>query len=335
MEQKRLKGITKAAIVTISLGTEHAPSVLKNLREDEVEQLTLEIAKIGNIDPNTAKNALQEFYDLCMAQKFVAEGGIEFAKNVLEKTYGIQHANNLIERILKSLKIRAFDFIKKIDSQHLMGFIQNEHPQTIALILSHVSTEQATEVIAGLPRNKQVDVIERIAMLDRTSPEIIKEVETTLERKLSSVLNNDFLQTGGVKNVAEILNTIDRSTEKYIFEELNKRDQKLAEEIRKRMFVFEDIVNLDDRAIQLVLREIDTRDLMIALKGSNSEVQEVIYANMSSRMRETIKEDMQYLRGIRYRDVEESQQKIVTTIRKLEDSGEIVIYRGGKDEIIA
>ncbi len=331
---RALNGKTKAAIIAISLGTEAAASVFKHLKDDEVEQLILEISRIGSVDPGESERAMEEFYEMCLAQKYITEGGIEYAREVLEKAFGAQGANSIIDKIASSLKVRAFEFIRKIEPQYLLGFLQNEHPQTIALVLSYARVEQASQIISMLPKEKQLDIVERIATLDRTSPETIRDVEASLEKKLSTVFSDQFMEAGGIKNVAEILNHVDRGTEKYISEELFKRNQPLAEEIRKRMFVFEDIVTLDEMSIQRVLRDINSKDLTIALKGSNSETQEVIFANLSTRTRDTVKEEMQYLRGIRVRDVDEAQQRIVDTVRKLEEEGEITIQRGGGDNVL-
>lgn len=331
----KISGKTKAAIVAISLGTEAAADVFKNLKEDEIEQLTVEIAKIGSIEPEVEEMVLQQFYDLCLAQKYISEGGMEYARQVLERAFGTQDASHIIDKITSTLQVRAFDFIRRIEPQYLIGFLQSEHAQTIALVLSYAKVDQAAQILAMLPRDKQIEVTERIAQLDRTSPEIIKEVERSLEKKLSSVYTEQFMEAGGVSNVAEILNHVDRATEKFISEELFKRNQELAEEIRNRMFVFEDIITLDPVAIQRVLAEVDSKDLMIALKGAKEDVKVVIYENMSTRIRDTIKEDIEFLRGIRVRDVDEAQQKIVEVIRKLEDTGEITIRRGGlEDEFV-
>lgn len=331
---KGVSGKTKAAIIAISLGTEAAAAVFRHLKEEEIEQLILEISKIGSVVPNDSERVMEEFYEMCLAQKYIAEGGIDFAREVLEKAFGAQGASSIIEKISSSLKVRAFDFIRKIEPQYLLGFLQNEHPQTIALILSYARVDQASQIISLLPKDKQLDIIERMATLDRTSPETIRDVEASLEKKLSSVFSDQFMEAGGVKNVAEILNHVDRGTEKYISEELYKRNQPLAEEIRKRMFVFEDIVSLDEVSVQRVLRDVNSKDLMIALKGANAETQDIIFANMSSRLRDTIKEEMQYLKGIRIRDVDEAQQRIVDVVRKLDEAGEITIQRGGLDNVL-
>ena len=324
----------KAAAIIIDLGVENAAKVYKYLRPEEIEQLTVEIASLDKLDPEEFEEILNEFYELCIAQKYITEGGIDYARNILDKVMGSVEAAKLIEKITQSLRTRAFDFLKKVDPKHLLGFIQNEHPQTIALILSYAKPDQAAMILANLPREIQIDVAERIANMDRTSPDIIKEVERTLESKFSSIVNIDLAEIGGVKHMAEMLNSVDRGTEKFILEEMNKRDPKLAEEIRKRMFVFEDIVMLDSISIQRFLRDVDVRDLVIALKGANEEVTKTIYANMSKRMSETIQEELQYMRGVRLRDVEEAQQRIVSIIRKLEETGEIIVSRGRKDEII-
>ncbi len=333
-QEKKFTWKKKAAAVIISLGVEYAPQIYKYLREEEIEQLTMEIAMLQDLTPEVVEGTLEEFYNLCLAQKFITEGGIEYAKAILEKAIGTTSAASVLERVTKSLKTRAFDFLKKADPKHLMSFIQNEHPQTIALILSYVRPSQASAILAELPRQIQVDVAARIATMDRTSPEVVKEVERTLEKKFSSVVSMDFAEIGGVKYMAEILNSVDRGTEKHILEEMSKKEPKLTEEIRRLMFVFEDIATLDSMSIQRFLRDVDTKDLLIALKGSTEEVSQVFYSNMSTRMSETMKDDAQYLRGVRMTDVEEAQQRMVSIIRKLEETGEIFVSRGRKDEII-
>ncbi|NLK40281.1 MAG: flagellar motor switch protein FliG [Clostridiales bacterium] len=331
---KALSGRAKAALIVIALGTDPAAAVFKYLKEDEIEQLIVEISRIGSVSPEVTEQVIGEFYDMCLAQKYITEGGVEFAREVLDKAFGSQEAASILSKITKSLKVRAFDFIRKIEPQFLLGVLQNEHSQTIALILSYASVQQASQIIAMLPKDKQIEVVERMATIDRMSPETVKDVEAALEKKLSAVSSDMFMETGGVNNVAEILNHIDRGTEKYISEELYARNKELAEEIRKRMFVFEDIVTLDDLAIQRVLREVDVKDLVIAIKGANSDTQEVIYDNLPSRVRETVKEDIQYLRGIRVRDVDEAQQRIIDVVRRLDEAGEITIQRGGIENVL-
>jgi len=277
---------------------------------------------------------LEEFYQVLLAQQYIAEGGIGYAKDLLEKALGQDKAMDVIGKLTASLQVKPFEFVRKTDASQLLNFIQDEHPQTIALILSYLSPAQSALIISALPPDRQSDVARRIAMMDRTSPDVIKEVERVLESKLASLVNQDFSIIGGVDAIVEILNTVDRGTEKHIMETLEIEEPELADEIRKKMFVFEDILLLDDRAIQRVLRDVDNNDLAIALKGSNEEVQNTIFNNMSSRLSVMIKEDMEFMGPVRMKDVEEAQQKIVNIIRKLEDSAEIVISRGGGDEII-
>lgn len=331
----RLSPIQRAATVIISLGAQRASDVYKYLSEDEVEMLSLEIAKMQRLSEEDVRETMEDFYGLCVTQKVINEGGVLYARDVLEKAFGPEQAASLMERLSKSLKTQAFEFIRKADYKSLQMALANEHPQTIALVLSYARSDQASMIIAELPRTMQIDVIKRIANLDRTSPEIVSIVEKTLERRFDSIISSDQVEVGGVPYIADIMNRVDRSTEKFVFDELGEQDPKLAEEIRKLMFVFEDIVNLDGLAIQRFIREVDSKDLAVALKAANEDVKEVIFQNMSSRVRETIQTDIQYLHNIRLRDVEEAQQKIVGVIRQLEEAGEIVIARGEGEEIIA
>ncbi len=327
-------GVQKAAILLIALGPEKSASIFKHLKEEEIEELTLEIANTRSISPQTKEDVLNEFYQVCLAQQYIAEGGIAYAKELLEKALGEEKAQGVISKLTASLQVRPFEFVRKTDPSQLLNFIQDEHPQTIAMILSYLSAGQASVIISSLVPEKQADVAKRIALMDRTSPDVIKEVERVLERKLSSLVNQDYTIVGGVDAVVNILNTVDRATEKHIMESLEIEEPELADEIRKKMFVFEDILLLDDRAIQRVLRDVDNNDLGIALKAANEDVQNIIFKNMSKRLATMIKEDMEYMGPVRMKDVEEAQQKIVGIIRKLEDSAEIVISRGGGDEIV-
>ena len=327
-------GREKAAMLLISLGPERSAEIFKHLKEEEIEQLTLEIANIRTVTPEEKEKVLEEFYQICLAQEYIAEGGIGYAKEILEKALGTQKALDIINKLTVSLQVRPFEFVRKADPSQLLNFIQKEHPQTIALILAYLKPQQAAVVLASLPQDKQTDVARRIATMDRTSPEVIKEVERILEKNLSSLVTEDFTAAGGVQAIVNILNSVDRGTEKYIMETLEVEDTELAEEIRKRMFVFEDILTLDNRSIQRFLRDVENNQLAIALKGATEEVQKVIYANMSKRLAEIIKEDIEFMGPVRLKDVEEAQQKIVNIIRKLEDAGEIIISRGGGDEII-
>jgi flagellar motor switch protein FliG len=324
----------KAAQVIISLGADVASTIYKHLQEEDIEKLTYEITRQESVAPEFSDQAIDEFYGLCVAQKVYLEGGITYAKNVLEKAFGVQQGTAFLERVTKSLRTKAFEFIRKADYKNLMNIIVNEHPQTIALILSYARADQASSIISELPKSIRVDVVERIARMDRTSPEVIRQVESILERKFESVVSVDLLEVGGINYIAEIMNGIDRGTEKFIFDELSRKDPKLSEEIRKRMFVFEDIIILDPLAIQRFLREVDTKEMAIALKGANKDVAAIIFENMSQRMGDTVREEIDFLHNVRVRDVEDAQQKIVAIIRRLEDEGEIVIAKGGKDDII-
>ena len=329
-----LNGLQKAAVLLIALGPEKSALIFKHLKEEEIEELTLEIANTRSITPQIKEDVLSEFYQVCLAKQYIAEGGISHAKELLEKSFGEDKARDVIGKLTASLQVKPFEFIRKTDASQLLNFIQDEHPQTIALILSYLSPSQAAMIVSALHPDRQADVARRIAVMDRTSPEVIKEVEKVLESKLSSLVNQDYTIIGGVDSVVEILNTVDRGTEKHIMETLEIEEPELADEIRRKMFVFEDILLLDDRAIQRVLRDVENSDLSISLKGANQEVQNAIFNNLSKRLASMIKEDMEFMGPVRMKDVEEAQQKIVNVIRKLEDSGEIVISRGGGDEII-
>ena len=312
---EELKGIQKAAILLIALGPEKSSLIFKHLKEEEIEDLTLEIANTKSVTPQVKEKVINEFYEVCLAQQYIAEGGIGYAKELLEKALGADKAMDVIGKLTASLQVKPFEFVKKTDASQLLNFIQDEHPQTIALILSYLSAGQAATILGALVPEKQAEVARRIATMDRTSPDVIKEVERVLESKLSSLVNQDYTIIGGVDAVVEILNTVDRGTEKHIMETLEVEEPELADEIRKKMFVFEDILLLDDRAIQRVLRDVDNNDLAIACKGSTEEVQNAIFSNMSKRLAEMIREDMEFMGPVRMKDVEEAQQKIVNIIR--------------------
>jgi len=329
-----LSGKQKAAIFLVTLGAEVSSEVFKHLREDEIEILTFEIARLENIDSESRDMVLQEFQELMMAQDFISSGGIDYARELLEKSLGSQKAVDIINRLTSSLKTRPFDFVRRTDPAHLLNFIQQEHPQTIALILAYLEPLKASQILGQLPQEKQSDVAKRIATMDRTSPEILREVERVLEKKLSSLSSEDYTSAGGVGSIVDILNLVDRTTEKTIIESLEEEDPELAEEIKKRMFVFEDIIMLDDRAVQRVMREVDTAELAKALKAVDPEVQDKIFRNMSKRAAALLKEDMDFMGPTRRKDVEEAQQKIVSVIRKLEEQGEVVIARSGEEDVL-
>ena len=334
MATSTMTGREKAAMLLITLGPEKAANIFKYLKEEEIEQLTLEIANIRAISPQDKQDVLEEFYEICLAQQYIAEGGIEYAKEILEKALGPENAMDVINRLTVSLQVRPFDFARKTEASQLINFVQNEHPQTIALILSYLKPSQASGILASLSSEKQADVARRIALMDRASPDVIKEVEREFEKKLSSLVTEDYTTVGGIDSIVEIINLVDRGTEKNIMETLDMDDPELAETIKKKMFVFEDILTLDNRSIQRILREVDNHELAIALKGSNEEVKEVIFSNISQRLATMIAEDLEYMGPKRIKEIEEAQQNIVNIIRKLEETGEIIISRGGGDEIV-
>jgi len=331
---KEYSGRQKSAIFLVTIGSELSAEIFKYLREDEIETLTFEIARLETIDAEVKDTILKEFQELMMANQFISTGGIDYARELLEKSLGSQKAIDIINRLTSSLQVRPFDFIRRTDPTHLLNFIQQEHPQTIALILAYLEPNKASIILQNLNHDVQSDVARRIATMDRTSPEVLREVERVLEKKLSTLSSEDYTTAGGVESIVEILNLVDRASEKQIIEALEDEDPELAEEIKKRMFVFEDIVMLDDRSIQKVMREVDSQELAKALKSVDTEVQDKIFKNMSKRAATMLKEDMEYMGPVRLKDVEEAQQKIVSIIRHLEDVGEIVIARSGEDEMV-
>ncbi len=333
MAKRDFKGKEKVAILLIALGPQKSAEIFKHLNEEEIEELTLQIANMRMVSPEEKKIVIEEFYQICLAQEYISEGGINYAKDVLERALGADKAVNIISKLTSSLHVRPFEFIRKADPNQLLNYIQNEHPQTIALVLSYLDHQQSAQILASLPIEKQSEVTRRIAIMDRTSPEVVREIESVLESKFSNILAQDFTTTGGIQSVVDILNTVDRGTEKHIMEELDFRDAELSEEIRKRMFVFEDIISLDSRSIQRIVREIENSQWATALKGASEEVKELIFSNMSKRLAEMIKEDIEFMGPVRIRDIEDSQQGIVNVIRKLEEDGEIITPRGG-DEVI-
>ncbi|MCL1903649.1 MAG: flagellar motor switch protein FliG [Oscillospiraceae bacterium] len=334
-EKVEMNPLQRAALVLSSIGSENASHVFKHFSDDEIERLTLEVAKLDYWPAEQVESVLNEFYELCLTQKVISEGGVDYAREVLEKAFGPQQANALFEKITKQLKTKAFSFVRKADYKNLLAIVQNEHPQTIALILSYSRSDQASAILSELPKEVRIDVVERIARMDAASPDVVKSIEETLERKYANLVTMDSMEVGGINYIADVLNNVDRATEKFIFDELIQRDPKLAENIRQKMFVFEDIILLDSMAIQTFLKEVEPKDLSISIKGSSAEVAEVIYANMSSRMRESTQTDVEYLSNVRMRDVEEAQQRIVNIIRRLEDENLLEINKGGGDDIIA
>lgn len=327
-------GIQKAAILLITLGPERSSEVIKFFGEAEIEQLTLEMANLRKVSEDQRDSVLEEFHKMCIASNYIAQGGIDYARDVLERALGEQRAFDIISRLSTSLKMRPFDLVRRSDPKQLFSFIQGEHPQTIALIMTHLPPEKAATLLASLSQEVQADVTKRVALMGRTSPEVLKEIEKVLENKISNLAPTDYTTSGGIQAVVDMLNRTDPGTLKVIMDTMEMDDPDLAEQIKRQMFVFEDVVLLDDRGIQLVLREVETKDLALALKGASEEVSHKILSNMSSRASSMLKEDMQFMGPVRLREVEEAQQKIVKVIRKLEEAGAIVISRGGADEII-
>lgn len=333
-QARPLTGKQKAAILLISLGPDISAEVFKHLTDEEVEQLSLEISSTQKVDSEIKEDIIEQFHQIAVAQDYISQGGVGYAKMVLEKAFGEQEAINIINRLTSSLQVKPFDFARKADPNQILNFIQGEHPQTIALVLSYLDPEQAGQILSALEEDVQADIARRIATMDSTPPDIVSDIERILEKKISSSLIDDYTQTGGIQAVVEVLNQVDRSTERTILDTLEIQDPDLSEEIKKRMFIFDDIVILDNRAIQRVIREVDNEDLMLALRVASDEVKDLIFSNMSQRMEETFKEEMEFMGPVRLRDVEEAQSRIVATIRRLDEIGEIVIARGGGDDII-
>lgn len=325
----------KAAILLVALGADTASQIFQHLTPDEIEYLSVEVARMGRVNAHLRESVIEEFHELCVAQEFIAEGGMDAARDMLTSAFGEEKASMIVARVMQALQVMPFDFLKKADASQITTFIQNEHPQTIALILAYLQPAQSAAILSGLPQDLRAEVARRIATLDKTPPEVIREVEIVLQKKLSSVVTTDFSHAGGVKSLVEVLNFVDRSTEKTILESLSENNPEIAEEVKKNMFVFEDIILLDDRAIQLVLKEVDTKELAVALKGVGENTQARIFKNMSERAAAMMKEEMEFMGPVRLRAVEESQQRIVGIIRKLEEAGEIIVARGGGEEMIA
>ncbi|MGD0152357.1 MAG: flagellar motor switch protein FliG [Thermacetogeniaceae bacterium] len=330
-----LTGRQKAAVLMLSLGEEISSKIIEKLDENEIEQLFLEIANLGKVSQDTTEQVSQEFYDMCLVSDYINQGGVAYARDLLEKALGPEKAEGIIKNLTASLRVRPFDFARKADAAQLLNFIQGEHPQTIALILAHLDPDQTARIFSGLPPDKQEEVAYRMATIDGTSPGIISEVEGILEKQLSTVVSRSYTSAGGLKPVAEILNRVDRATEKKIIEGFEDRDPELAEQVKKLLFVFEDIMQLDDRYVQIILREVDTHDLAMALKGASESVYQKIANNISKRAAENLKDEIGYLGPVRIKDVEEAQQKIVSVIRRLEEQGQVIIFRGEENQIIA
>lgn len=324
----------KAAVMLMCLGPDVASSVIKSLTEQEVEALTLEVARLDRVTADQREAVINEFYELAVAQDFIAEGGVDRARQLLEQAYGSERAQDMIGKVVQAMQVVPFEFLKKADPAQLYSFIQDEHPQTIALILSYMPLNAAADVLSRLPGELRADVAGRIAQMDQTPPEVIRRVEQVLEKKMSSMLAQEMTQAGGPKALVDLLNRVDRTTERLIIDSLTESNPELAETVKNMMFVFEDIVQLDDRAIQSVLKEVDMKELATALKGVNQEVTGKIFRNMSERAVGMLKEDMEFMGPVRLRVVEEAQQKIVGVIRRLEEAGEITVGRGSEEDVL-
>ncbi|MCX6381513.1 MAG: flagellar motor switch protein FliG [Armatimonadetes bacterium] len=329
---------TKAAILMVALGPEAISRVYKFMSDEDIEALTLEIARLGRIPPDMRRQVIGEFYEMCMVREVIAEGGVGQAKLALEATFGKEKAGEILEKVLQALQIMPFDFLKKADMTQLITFLRDEHPQTIALILAHLQPNQAAIVLSGLPQELRAEVAHRIAIMDRTPPEVIREVERVLERKMANAMTSQsYTDVGGVRSLVEVLNWVDRTTERTILESLTESSPDLADEVKNLMFVFEDINTLDDPSIQKVMREVESKELALALKGAGEGVQNRIFKNMSERAANNLKEEMEFMGPVRLKNVEEAQQRIVGIVRRLEEAGELVISRGsgaGGDEFV-
>ena len=332
---EEMSGTRKAAILLLALEQEAASLMLRQLSEKAVEEVTRELASLGEIQESRRNAVLKEFYELAVASSWAREGGLDYARKLLSKSLDPKEADRIMQQISQQVRKTPFNFLQKAESQNLLTFIQDEHPQTIALIVSHLPFSKASEVLGGLPVPKQIEVVKRVANMEQTNPEVITEVERGLEARLANMLTQSFEKIGGVDTVAEMLNLVDRTTEKSIMEGLEAEDPDLVEEIRRLMFVFEDILHVNDKGIQAVLKEVDNDEMALALKTASPELKDKIFGNMSERAAKLIEEDMQYMGPVRVSDVESAQQRIVDVVRRLEDAGEIIISgRGGDKEMI-
>lgn len=331
----KMTGAQKAAAVVVSLGVDKASLLYQHMDPEEIEQITIEVAKLGFLDSAVTEDILAEYYQMCMTNKAVTEGGLEYARTVLEKAFGAQTASALLDKVTRSLKNREFAFMNKATEKELFSALQHERPQTIALVLSYIEPGKAAAVIEQLEGKRQLRVVESIAKMDGASPAAIKIIEAEMNKRFANIFSSENVKVGGIDFVADVMNNLDRSSEKNIFDGLSRYNGILADEIRKRMFVFEDIVTMDDRSVQRFVRDCDPRDLVLALKAAGGEVANKLFTNMSTRMAQSIQDDLEIATNVRMKDVEEAQQRIVNIIRGLEEQNEIIILKGGKDDIIA
>ncbi len=332
-ELKNMDYRQKAAIVIVSLGADRASQIYKYLSEQDIEDLTYEVAKMGKTTNTQVEGALDEFYKLCMTHKMMTDGGLDYARNVLEKAFGETTARSLLEKVSRTLQSKPFNFFMKGDPKALLSLLGNERPQVIALIMTYMEPEQAAQVLEQLPEAKRIPTVEGMARMDRVSPEAIAIVEEEMKRKFATIITSeDNMNLGGVDFVADVMNHVDRSNERKIFEELDKNNPDLSQSIRDKMFVFENILDMDDRSVQRFVRECDSKDVVYALKTASDEMKQIFFNNMSKRMSETVQSDLEMTTNVRLKDVEEAQQRIVNIIRNLENAGEVIINRGGEDE---
>ncbi len=334
-KQEGVTGLRKAAILLVSLETEVAAAILSHMEREDIERISMEIARLGEVPGEQRIRVIEEFYQTNLARRYIEEGGIDYARALLEKSLPPEDAASIMEGLEQSIQMTPFHFLQKAEAASLVTFVQDEHPQTIALILTHLQPKQASEVLAALQPKKQIEVVKRVARMGQTTPEAIRQVEKGLESKLSSIVSQDLERSGGVESIAEILNLVDRTTEKGILETLEEDDAELVEQIRRLMFVFDDILLVDNKGIQSVLKEVDQEELALALKASSDDVRAKVFGNMSERAASLIKEDMEYMGPVRLSDVEAAQQRIVDVIRRLEEAGELIIQgRGGEEEVV-
>ena len=329
-----LSGVRKAAVLLMSLPSQDASAILRGLRRSEVEGITLEIANLKRIDKHTQDEVVAEFYQLSVAEQEISEGGLDAARHLLEQAFDSQRATEILHHLTSFLQRRPFEVLRKADASQVLAFVQNEHPQTIAVLLAYMEPMQASRVLSGLPSELQNEVAQRIARMGRIAPELVKEVEALVERRLSTVAIDEVVGVGGINTIVPILNNADRTAERAILDSLEQVDPELADEIRSRMFVFENIVQLDDRAIQKVLRRVDNKTLAMALKGTAADVSSKVFKNLSQKAAELLRDDIEVLGPVRIRDVEQAQREIISAIRVLEDQGEVVLARGEEDDYV-
>ncbi|NOX88638.1 MAG: flagellar motor switch protein FliG [Calditrichaeota bacterium] len=333
-QPRGIKAIQKVALILVAFGVEKASAILKNLKDKEVEKISIEIAKMQNIPAEMLSSVIEEFYDMMMANKFIVQGGIDYARQMLEAAWGKKKAEEVIKRVEAATEVSAFYLLQTVDDKQLLNFLQNEHPQTAALILSNLKPKQAASILSELPEEYQYEIAYRIATMEKTSPDLVEDIESVLREQLGSVFGGNLSKTGGVETVAEILNSVSRTSEKNILTHLRERDTELVEEITDLMFLFEDIIHLPPTAVQRILKEVDSKTLALALKATSSELKEVIYQNMSERAAKMLKEELEYLGPVRIKDVEKAQKEILEVARRLEEQGEIMLVRGEEEQLI-